>query len=225
MTFGATIASSRTFSSRCAIWLRLRSSWPWCDPGTEPEAPCTTIRVKCTDTCGGLIASDRANISSSTVGLPGDTRKPMRTGRARGSRLGFRQQRRDFLARPRRADEVALHLVAAQRRQDVGLHLRFDALGNHGEPERAPERDDHVHPRHGFLVLEHPDDEGAVDLQGLHRQLREISERGVAGAEVVDADADAELGKAPELVDVGLDVLHDVALADLQLDRPRALPP
>jgi hypothetical protein len=36
--------------------------------------------VKCTDTRGGLIASDRAIISTSTVGLPGGTRKPMRTG-------------------------------------------------------------------------------------------------------------------------------------------------
>src|SRR5258706_13712415 len=79
MTFGATIASSATFSARCAIWLRLRSSWPWCDPA----APCATMRVKCTDTRAGA----RAIISTSTVGLPGGTRKPMRTGRARGSRF------------------------------------------------------------------------------------------------------------------------------------------
>src|SRR6267378_8067928 len=77
MTFGATIASSATFSARCAIWLRFRSSWPWCDPA----APCATMRVKCTETCGGASAI----ISTSTVGFPGGTRKPMRTGRARGS--------------------------------------------------------------------------------------------------------------------------------------------
>src|SRR5258706_3854278 len=133
MTLGATMASSATFSERCAIWLRLRSSWPWC----EPAAPCATMRVKCTVTCGGLMASDRAIISTSTVGLPGGTRKPIRTGRARGSRLALRQQRREFLARPRRAEEVALHLVAAQRRQALALQLRFAALGDHSARGRA----------------------------------------------------------------------------------------
>src|SRR5712692_3797660 len=72
MTFGATMARSATFSARCAIWLRFLSSWPWC----EPAAPCATMRVKCTDTSGGA----RAIISTSTVGLPGGTRKPMRAG-------------------------------------------------------------------------------------------------------------------------------------------------
>src|SRR5438309_8546778 len=86
MTFGATMARSATFSGRCAIWLRFRSSWPWCEPGMEPEAPCATMRVKCTDTSGGA----RAIISTSTVGLPGGTRKPMRTGLLRGSTLALR---------------------------------------------------------------------------------------------------------------------------------------
>src|SRR5688572_23591103 len=70
MTEGLTSFISATFSSRCAIWLRLRSSCPSC----EPVLPCATILSKWTVTPGGA----RRNISGSTVGLPGGTRKPRR---------------------------------------------------------------------------------------------------------------------------------------------------
>jgi len=56
---GPTMARSATFSERCAIWLRFLSSWPWCEPGMEPEAPCATMRVKCTDTSGVREQSSR----------------------------------------------------------------------------------------------------------------------------------------------------------------------
>src|SRR5215472_4549083 len=70
MTLGFTIASRAAVSSMCSIWLRLRSSCPW----WVPVGPRATIRAKCTDTPGGVIAI----ISGSTVGLPGGMRKPSR---------------------------------------------------------------------------------------------------------------------------------------------------
>ncbi len=45
-------------------------------------------------------------------------------------------------------------------------------------------------------------DERAVDLQHLHGQAGEIRERGIAGAEVVDRDVDAELADREQLGDV-----------------------
>ena len=38
----------------------------------------------------------------------------------------------------------------------------------------------------------HPVDEGAVDLQRVDRELPQIAQRGIARAEVVDADLDAQ---------------------------------
>ncbi len=38
-----------------------------------------------------------------------------------------------------------------------------------------------------------PVDEGAVDLQGVDGELAQVGERAVAGSEVVDRDAHAEL--------------------------------
>src|ERR1700733_14279563 len=70
MTWGETIASRRVASSRLAIWLRLRSSWPeW-----VPAPPLADRRVKWTETPVGASSV----ISGSTVGLPGGARNPIR---------------------------------------------------------------------------------------------------------------------------------------------------
>src|SRR5437660_2841496 len=169
MTFGATIARSATFSERCAIWLRLRSSWPWC----EPAAPCATMRVKCTDTRAGASAI----ISTSTVGLPGGTRKPMRTGRARGSGCSgstslfgadalladdpaparvlradegaeLRRRAADRLRAQRR--EALAHFRQAQRLAHLGLQPHHDLGRRAGDAEESLPAD-HLVTRHARL--------------------------------------------------------------------------
>src|SRR5207237_6630285 len=61
-------------------------------------------------------------------------------------------------------------------------------------------------------------DEWASDLQGLHRQFREVGERRIAGAKVVDREGDAELAHRVELFDVRLDVLHQQAFGNFQVN-------
>jgi stage V sporulation protein SpoVS len=78
------------------------------------------------------------------------------------------------------------------------------------------------HHRHGFGIVQHRADEGAVDLQLVDRQAREIAEGRVSGAEVVDRDLQAMLAKRGELGDTGLDVVHQDAFRDLEVD-PRRL--
>ena len=59
-------------------------------------------------------------------------------------------------------------------------------------------------------------DEGAVDLQGVEGEAVEVGERGVAGAEVVEDEADAELVQRLQRGDRGRRLLDQDALGDLQ---------
>ena len=65
-------------------------------------------------------------------------------------------------------------------------------------------------------------DEAAVDLELVNRQLLEVAERRIAGAEVVDGQADALLLEQAEGLDGTLGVLHDKGLGDLQFEIIRA---
>src|SRR5258708_15269626 len=93
--------------------------------------------------------------------------------RLRHLRLLLPELRRDLVAGHRLADEVALHLVAAREPQGVRLVFRIDALGHDLQPQRAREREDGGDERHRAWLLQHGDDEGAVDLERLHRPPRE----------------------------------------------------
>ena len=85
------------------------------------------------------------------------------------------------------------------------------------------ERDHRLHQGRGIRILEHGDDEGTVDLERLHRKPGEIGERGIAGSEIIDRHAHAELVHVEQLLDVDADVLHDQALGDLQVDACRGI--
>src|SRR6266853_2780758 len=98
------------------------------------------------------------------------------------------EQGRDAVARYWPADQIALHLVAARTPQELRLLLRIDSLGDDLQPQRSCQRDHGRDERHRVGFLEHRDDEGPVDLERLHRELGEIAERRIAGAEVINRD-------------------------------------
>ena len=69
------------------------------------------------------------------------------------------------------------------------------------------------------IVPAHAADEGLVDLQGADREALEVSQRGVAGTEVVHRQLEAEVAQARAHAEDPLGVRHDHALGDLQLER------
>ena len=93
------------------------------------------------------------------------------------------------LGRDRGGEEQSLTFVAVQGGEGSELMARLDALGDHGHPERVGHR------RHGgddLAVAGAPADlihETAVDLQDVRVQPLQISERGIAGPEIVQGDA------------------------------------
>src|SRR3954468_2170404 len=88
----------------------------------------------------------------------------------------------------RLAEQVALHLVAAQQAQDLGLIFRFDALGNDRETHRMGQRNHRRNQRRGVGAVVDRGDESAIDLERMHRQLGQVGERRVPGAEIVDGE-------------------------------------
>ena len=83
--------------------------------------------------------------------------------------------------------------MTLQLAQCGGLLGSFDAFGHGAEAEGAGEIDDELADRELRRVDGDVVDEGLVDLQDVERQAAEVVERGVAGAEVVDRESDAEV--------------------------------
>ncbi len=76
----------------------------------------------------------------------------------------------------------------------------------------------------GLGIVTEAGDEGSVDLQLIHRKLVEMAERGVAGAEVVDGDANAERLQLLERGSHCRLIGHDHRFGDLEREQ-RGLKP
>ena len=68
--------------------------------------------------------------------------------------------------------------------------LGFDALGGDRHVQRVAEAGDGGDDRRGLLALDQGGDEALVDLDPVDRQRVDLGEAGIAGAEIVEADAD-----------------------------------
>src|SRR5690606_11270494 len=89
-------------------------------------------------------------------------------------------------------DEESLRKVAAETREELQLLLSLDALGYHLEVHCFSERDNSLDDALVVRRLRKSLDERPVDLEGLRRQLGQVAQRGITGAEIVDVDADAQ---------------------------------
>ena len=98
----------------------------------------------------------------------------------------------EVVERDRRGVEEALRLRAAELDEDLGLALGLHALGHHLQAEPAGEADDAGDDRDVVAVGVELGRERAVDLHRVDGEAAQVAERRVAGAEVVDREADAE---------------------------------
>ena len=101
----------------------------------------------------------------------------------------------------RPAEQIALDGVAAEVAHPLEILGGLDAFGGDVHPEALGELDDRLddrdvlRPRAGFA------DEAAVDLQLVEDRLVQIADRRIAGAEIVERDADAERAEALQHVE------------------------
>src|SRR5688572_32824766 len=86
----------------------------------------------------------------------------------------------------------SLYVIAAGGAHEIGLGLRLDAFGGDFHVHRPRHRDARGHHRERAAVEAGFDDHRAVELELLEAEVAQKPDRGIAGAEVVERDADAE---------------------------------
>src|ERR1700722_9870309 len=101
------------------------------------------------------------------------------------------------------------------------LRSLFDAFGQGLESESLSQLDQGANQSSGLRRVSHGRDEGTVDLESVDRELLEISQRRVAGAEIVDGNPDAYSLESGQTRHDGGNILHDGGLGDLNDQRSR----
>ena len=123
----------------------------------------------------------------------------------------------EFGGRQRLGIEVALRLLALLVQEERRLRGRLHALRDHFEAEIVRHRDQRAHDRGVAGVVGDLADEAAVDLDPRQREARQIAERRIAGAEIVECELDAAVVNLLQHGGVA-EVERDV-LGDLELQR------
>jgi hypothetical protein len=116
---------------------------------------------------------------------------------------------------------IALRVIASGAREGVERLLVLHAFGDDLEAEGMRELDGRADDRGAAGIGRDVRDEGAVDLELVDREVAEVGEGAVAGAVVVDRDAQPEHVERLEDLAGALGVDHDHALGDLELERAR----
>src|SRR3954453_71862 len=177
------------------------------------RAPGPTVTSPDTTAFGATWAdsSMRGRFPACSISIGGELRL-----RRRGGRVAAVQQVAHRGGVERGREEVAPADVAAQAGHGIELALELDALGDDLHVERAAQLDHRADQSRVGRVLAEVLHERAVHLHGVDRELAQVGERRVAGAEVVDRDPHAELPQCLEVANDRSAILHQHGLGDLE---------
>ena len=120
--------------------------------------------------------------------------------------------------RDRVAHQEALHLVALFVAQEIEMRLRLDAFGQNRDMQVLAEAQDRAHDRRRLMVGAHLVHEGAVELDLVERECVQGRERGIAGAEIVHRDGDAERLDLTQEVQRAVEILDQGGFGDLDFE-------
>ena len=113
---------------------------------------------------------------------------------------------------------IALQMRRARHAQRLNLRLGLDAFSDDAQAKRTREVDDRVDDRGAFALAAHAVDEAAIDLQRIEREFADIVEARIAGAEIVERDAEAHLPQFVECIGGTVRIVEDRRLGYLDLD-------
>ena len=106
-------------------------------------------------------------------------------------------------------------------RRKVSCSSGLDALRNDGHAERLAHADDRLRDGLVFGIDRQVANEGAIDLDGVDRELLHQRHRRIAGSEIVDRKANAAALDRIQHLDRARDVAHHHALGDFELQQHR----
>ena len=168
-------------------------------------------------------ARDRT-VSRSRRRAPGADRQRRVEARVAVQDAAVGKQGRDRGRLERPGEIEALRELAAQRPQAAELRPLLHALRDDRQPQRPPERHDRAGELPRIRVERIDIDEVPGDLERRHRELLEVAQRRVAGAEVVDRDADPGIPELLQLRPGRGDVLEHRRFGHLEHDPGRLHP-
>mmetsp|Transcript_20721 Transcript_20721/g.38883 ORF Transcript_20721/g.38883 Transcript_20721/m.38883 type:complete len:265 (-) Transcript_20721:52-846(-) len=125
------------------------------------------------------------------------------------------------IGRQRPAEQIALHRLATLAAQEVELARGLDPLGQGLQAQRLGHADDGIDDGAVLGVLGQVAHEGLVDLELADAELLQMAERRIAGAEVIDGQADAARVQLVHHGDRNRRVVHRGAFGQLQLQALR----
>ena len=140
-------------------------------------------------------------------------------GHGERQQLVVAEQGGEFVRRQRAAEQVALDRVAPPAAQEAGLGLGFDAFGEDRQVEAAAHDDGGRGDGRIDRVVDDVAHEGLVDLDLVEGKARQVGERRVAGAEIVERQLDAECLQLAAHGDGFGDIVDEGALGDFQFER------
>jgi hypothetical protein len=115
-------------------------------------------------------------------------------------------------------------MIAGLVREEGQLLLRFHAFGDDGNIQTMAEPDHRADDRRRLRIASQIHHECAVDLDLVERKRLQIGQRGIAAAEIVHGDADAERLQPPQQRQAAIEVIDQHALGDLEFQPPRGQP-
>ena len=126
----------------------------------------------------------------------------------------------DLVLVHRSREEVALAERAPEVLQRGELFVVLDPLGDSAQAELVPDPHDRARQAR-FLGRAEQLDERAIDLEDVDWEAVEVAQRGVAGAEVVDRQRDAELAQCLQHTERLGALIDQHRLGDLEHERAR----
>jgi hypothetical protein len=124
----------------------------------------------------------------------------------------------------RAAEQIALDLMAAFLPEDFGLRLILDPFRQRFHAQRIGQRRDRADHRIGVAPQRQVTDKALVDLELVEGEGAQIAERGIAGAEIVERDADAERAQAVQGFECLFDIGDEDAFGDFEFKPVRWQP-
>ena len=114
-----------------------------------------------------------------------------------------------------------LHLVAAPLLQHLGLIFGLDTFGGDDHVQRLAKAHDRGNDGAGLRADPKRIDKGAIDLDLLYREARQIGQARIASAEIVHGDGNANLIEPRQGLDHRVGILQKRGFGNFQLQAVR----